>query len=137
MTGRRDYTINRGNTLPMEAWFTVEGVTNPLAGSTAYFTLKRRLTDPDDSALVRKSTEETPPEGVGPIAGTLEAADDTAGTPARALFTWRLEPEDTASLGDGYLNRQLEWDCKYRAPDGNVLSLSGSLRLRPEVTKTL
>lgn len=120
----RHQTMFRGKSMDFEARVNVEGVANPLSGAKAWFTLKRRVTDADTAALLQL----VHPSEDGRIAGIQDGAE--------AVYSWRLEPTDTANLPDTDLGKPLPWDFQYASPTGDVEIIdSGQLVLKNPVTK--
>jgi hypothetical protein len=81
------------------------------------FTAKRRYSDSDDDAVIRKTVDD----------GIVVDEDPTTG-----LATVTIDPPDTSSL----TARSLVWDIQ--VDDGDVRTpLSGRLAIQPDVTRTV
>lgn len=81
------------------------------------FTVKRRLLDSDDDALIQKTV------GAGIVVADAETG----------VATITIDPADTSEIANG---PSLYWDIQVQADDDVRTPLSGRLVLMPDVTRT-
>lgn len=121
----RDEIMYNNNTLEMQAWVTVEGLADPLSGSTLRFAVKRNEDDPEESAIVTKYT------GGGGINGILQGTT--------AYYTWTIDgPDDLTELGGGDFGRWMHWGVNYTSNDGRTKTIGeGRVKVLRAVVQTV
>lgn len=117
-------TVEMGEDLELEQVVNVEGVDDPITGASCWFAVKRDWMDPDDTAILFKSTED----------GTV------LGDTANSRFTCRISHDDYSKFTDADVGVAFPFGVKYQAAGENAQTTTlrkGKFRVKAPIIRAV